>query len=411
MLRHQRCLSLIILAIIAIAKDLAAPSLSLFNGTIWAERYKLVVDRRSDHLYQSIALDGDTAIIGDPEYASEGAAFVYKRSGNNWSLQAKLSIPKNQTEEYSDFGRIVAIDRNTILIASYGFVSRNNSTILPVYIFNRSDNTWYLQTQLRLTHLPKTKFIRVSSVAIAGDTAIVGTERQVYVFRRASKGTWAYEAELKHPTQAYNFGEAVAIDGNAIVVSRNCGAYVFERDLATSRWSLQGKLFPRLNNVSSCRTSVAISGNTVVIGLPGNRVNRGTAHVYDRHPTGKWVQKATLVPNDVPAPIFIYGFGGSVAIDGKTIVIGKSLEHVPDFFTFQLTRFKHAVYIFERDSYTGWWWNSDKLQPQNMAQDWFYYGRRVSMSGDRVLVSAPAGNYSASPSTVYIFERIISQKK
>jgi hypothetical protein len=413
MFRHPHFYILGILAIIATAIALVIPS--VFRGSQWVEQAMLVPDRKSDHLNQSVALDGDTAVVGDSEYAFKGAALVYNRSGNTWTLQAKLSIPKTPTEKYNDFGKSVAIDGDTILVAANDLVATNNATILPLYIFTRSENTWSLQTQPTLPtlpHPPKTRFIDVNSVALAGDTAVAGTRGKVYVFRRySSKSTWSYEAELKSPKPAYEFGETVAIDGSTIIVGRSCGAFVFVRDLATSRWSLQAELVPRPSNASSCRTTVDISGNTAVVGIPGEKWNRGAAYVYEQSSvTGEWLQKARLVLDDVPPFFFIYGFGGSVGIDGKTIVVGISLEHRPSSFGFQLTPFKQSVYVFERNSYTGWWSYSTKLQPQNMVNDWYLYGRRVSISGNNVMITAPAGT-SNSANIVYIFKRIEPSKK
>ena len=70
-------------------------------------------------------------------------------------------------------------------------------------------------------------------------------------------------------------------------------------------------------------TSVAISGNVVVMGTP----NRGTpdaAFVYVKPPTG-WnnlSQSAVLVPSDGQGSCD--NFGGSISISGNTVVVGAS---------------------------------------------------------------------------------------
>lgn len=65
--------------------------------------------------------------------------------------------------------------------------------------------------------------------------------------------------------------------------------------------------------------SVGISGNTVVIGSPdGINPERGSAYVYIRS-GGIWMQQAKLTASDGAAN---NSFGFSVAISGNTIVVG-----------------------------------------------------------------------------------------
>src|SRR5260221_292581 len=83
--------------------------------------------------------------------------------------------------------------------------------------------------------------------------------------------------------------------------------------------------------------SVAISGDTMVIGAPfensnatgvnGNQTNNsardsGAAYVFVRDGTN-WVQQAYLKPSNTGAGDY---FGESVAISGDTMVIGAPLE-------------------------------------------------------------------------------------
>ena len=91
----------------------------------------------------------------------------------------------------------------------------------------------------------------------------------------------------------------MAIDGNTIAVSgkdRGCAsAYVFVRS-ATGGWLQQAQLTPRRREVGYSN-AIAFSGNTVIIGTPGENLQQGAAYVFERHPTaGSWVQQTRLVP-------------------------------------------------------------------------------------------------------------------
>ncbi|WP_041462320.1 FG-GAP repeat protein [Chroococcidiopsis thermalis] len=433
------------LALIAATIALAAPSLS--KGSQWVEQAKWVSDNSAGEyeFAQAVAIDGDTAVVGLPYYGTptdlnnagrisaevsrsgatgkvmgwtnEGAAYVYRCSGSRCSLSAKLLMPKNQADGYHEFGSEVAIDGDTILVAADAFRGEALNEVLqylPLYIFTRSRDSWSLQqSHLALPYSLKATY-SIKSVALSGDTAVVGIGGRTHVFHRhPSTGSWSYEAELTPDTPTYGFGEAVAIDGDTIIVSggtpsktitsnSTVAAFVFVRNSTTGSWSLQAQLVPFKNENTSTRRTVALSSNTAVVGLPGESSDRGAAFVYERNPaTGKWSKQARLVPNDV-LPFHQYGFGGSVGIDGNSIVVGVSLEHKASPNWFQPHRVEKAVYVFERNSRIGWWSQPVKLLPQDYKEVARTYGKRVDISGERVILSAG----SIGTDSAYIFRRV-----
>ena len=134
------------------------------------------------------------------------------------------------------------------------------------------------------------------------------------------------ETELKVGTSAYWFGEEVALSGNTLVaagsVSSSLGAvYVFTGSGAS--WSLKATLTDGAAG-DNFGASLAISGNTVVVGASGTASTPGTAYVYTEPGTG-WANMssptAKLTASDGAAGD---NFGTSVAISGNTVVIGAS---------------------------------------------------------------------------------------
>ena len=103
----------------------------------------------------------------------------------------------------------------------------------------------------------------------------------VHVFRY-SKGVWAHEAELTAPVQQFRafFGRSIAIDGN-----------------------------------------------TLVLGARGDDDDGGAVYVF-RRAGGVWAQEARVAAPD-REPGWTYYFGESVAIDGETMVIG-ALHGAPE---------------------------------------------------------------------------------
>jgi hypothetical protein len=382
----------------------------------WLEQVKLVSEDGNslDRFGEAVAIDGDTAVVGAPTHyvphrlgGGQGAAYIYTRSRDTWSLQAKLLIPENQANSYNFFGSRVAIDGNTILIAANPFDRADPSA--PIYVFTRTGSIWSLQAQLALPNSQKfpISIFSYESVALDGDTAVAGTDRQAYVFRRhPATGTWLYEAELKATKQDSFFGAPVAINGNTIIIrggdTNGTEAYVFVRDSNSGSWSQQAKLTPNARN-TDFGAAIAISGNTVVVGAPREHLKKGSAYVFERDPaTGTWSRRTKFVPPDVPM-FFTYGFGASVAIDGNTIVVGASRQAIADILS--LVWNKGGAYVFSRDSRTGRWSQQAKLLPKDYEQVAYSYGQRVSISGDQVIVAALSFTNAA-----YIFQRVDSQK-
>ena len=134
---------------------------------------------------------------------------------------------------------------------------------------------------------------------------------------------------LNNPTPSYSddFGQSVAISGNTIVV----GAY---GDYRGATWGVgsayvldatSGALLRTLNNPSPEGAdwfgySVAISGNTIVVGAVREAGDVGRAYVFDAT-TG-----ALLRTLNNPTPANTHVFGVSVAISGNTIVVGANRD-------------------------------------------------------------------------------------
>ena len=186
------------------------------------------------------------------------------------------------------------------------------------------------------------------AVAISGDTAIVGAssatvgtnsfQGAAYVFIKTASG-WSEQQKLSAADGAPsdNFGEAVAIDGDTVIVSaisddlgtgNNQGsAYIFIRNGTT--WSQQQKLTASdSENGDNFGISVAINGNTAVVGVPydviGGVITQGSVYVYVRNGT-TWSEQQHIIGSQT-AP---QGeFGSSVGIEDDTLIVGAWLDTV-----------------------------------------------------------------------------------
>ena len=145
-------------------------------------------------------------------------------------------------------------------------------------------------------------------------------------------GVWQEEAKLVPTDGASNdyFGDDVALSGYTAIIGSpydddmgtNSGSvYVFvRRDDGT--WEEVQKLIPTDGEAHDhFGSSVAISGDTAVIGAPyddDKGDNSGSGYVYTKI-DGKWIENVKIVPENGEADD---EFGYSVAISGSTALFG-----------------------------------------------------------------------------------------
>lgn len=134
-------------------------------------------------------------------------------------------------------------------------------------------------------------------------------------------------------------------------------------------------------------TSVAVSGDTVVVGARGEDSNAsasGAAYVFVRDEAGTWSQQAYLKASNPGANDL---FGCAVAISGDTVVVGARGEgSVNGSQSDNSATNAGAAYVFVRDG-SGNWSQQAYLKASNIsAADNF--GGAVSISGDTALIGA-----------------------
>ncbi len=333
----------------------------------WSQQAKLTpLDPRPQGFFgYSVSIDGDTALIGangnDEAIPTPlGAAYVFTRDASGvWSQQAKLLSLDGIAGD--DFGSSVAIDGNTAIIGAFGHSnSGNGPNSGAAYIFTRdASGVWSEQAKLFPSD-PMTQGFFGTAVAIHGNTVVVGAMGNdeiiavpgaAYVFVRNASGVWSQQAKLTPAGgMAYDFfGISVALHENTAIIGangddglgQNAGsAYIFTRDSA-GVWSQQAEL-TAADAVSQdfFGISVAIDGNMALIGAMGNDVGAfvpGSAYLFTRDVFGIWSQKEKLLASD--GDVF-HLFGISVAIDGNMAVVGAS--QVPAVGA-------GAAYIYEHD--------------------------------------------------------------
>jgi hypothetical protein len=249
------------------------------TGQQWAWQATLLDDSfNSQNLIDPLALDGNTAVVGVYAGDSEpGAAYVFVRSGSEWTQQAKLTAPNSHAGDW--FGYTVGISGDTVLVGAAD---------AGAYVFERSQGAWALQTTLEVPEPHVSDF----QLAFAGNTAVIGApvenvdgnENQgaVYVFER-SGSAWSRSRLTACDGAAQDlFGAWLAVSGNRLAAVSwrpfeftGVGiVHVFQRSAGT--WSQIARLDPSASVQPTYGFPVALSRNNLLL------ADEGLVHAYAR---------------------------------------------------------------------------------------------------------------------------------
>jgi len=144
---------------------------------------------------------------------------------------------------------------------------------------------------------------------------------------------------------------------------------------------------------SSFGQSVAVSGSTVVIGAPGDDQTPGEAYVFTYTESG-WAQAAVLTPSDCAEQDF---FGQSVAIFGNTIVVGAPEHNVGSNLQ------QGAAYVFV-EPLAGWGNMTETAElTSDDGQAYDRLGWSVAMNDATVVATAP--DASVETGAAYVFAK------
>ncbi len=375
----------------------------------------------SDQFGYSVAIDGDTMIVGAladdvGANSNQGSAHVYRWTGSGWTFEATLTATGGAA--FEDFGYSVAISGDTALVGARSDDVGANADQGSAYVFTRAGTTWTQQAQLIATGGAAGDQFG-SSVALSGDTALVGAvnddvgasvnQGSAYVFTRSGT-TWTQQAQLTATGGAASdqFGNSVALSGDTALVGASDddvgantdqgSAYVFTR--LGSTWTQQAQITATGGAASDLfGSSVALSGDTALVGANGDdvgaNVNQGSAYVFTRSGT-IWTQQAQLTATGGATSDL---FGVSVALSGDTALVGAYADDVGANVN------QGSAYVFTRSG-TTWTQQAQLTATDGAAGDFFSIS--VALSGDTALVGADFDGVGANSGqgSAWVFSRI-----
>jgi FG-GAP repeat len=249
-----------------------------------------------DDFGSSVSINADTVVVGAwVKNSNTGAAYIFERNqggAEHWAQVQKLTA-SDAVVRY--FGYSVSINGDTVVVGAYDTGA--------AYIFERNQGGaehWGQVKKLTSSdgiggdQFGVSVAINIDTVAVGAIHGNRGTSGAVYIFERNQNGveSWGQVQELTASDAALvdEFGISVAIDGDTLVVgawainlATGGAAYIFERNQnGVEGWGEVQKL--TASDVAAhdqLGSSVAIDGDTVVVGAVGKNSNTGAAYAFD----------------------------------------------------------------------------------------------------------------------------------
>jgi hypothetical protein len=318
----------------------------------------------------SLRLSGDALVVGaflnDGGGADSGIAYVFRRKGAQWVLEAPLA--PNNPDPKDRFGQQVAIDGDRIAVSSPHEAGSSNRVNGPVdngrhgagavYVFERRNAKWQQTAYLKTSNTRNADDFG-AALDLDGELVAVGVPKEsapglmhpdqiqhsdprsrepaqhsesatwagaVHVFRNGPQG-WLEEARLvpNEHESGLEFGSAVEVDADTIAVG--CGAteyyrgghvYVFRR--VGEAWTQEAHLTlaPGLSGKDRFGRSLSLHGNVLAVGSPESG-GAGMVFVYVRD-GGQWRVRERI---DGAALHIGEHFGSSLAMASDSLLVSS----------------------------------------------------------------------------------------
>lgn len=369
---------------------------------------------------QAIAIDENFLVVGAPrerdQTGENGAAYVFERSGDQWTEVAKLAAPNGRSQD--QFGISVAISGDTIFVGAPNYDEQSLDQG-AVFVYHKSGADWpHAQTIYGSQSASRDRFgfaidaardTNGETVLVVGSPDHASLTGEAYVFR-SDGSSWSEEARLSasDSTIGDHFGISVATDGDQIIIGadrneiarnfRQGAAYVYRTDQGT--WSQQAMLtsddgspFDRFG------AAVAIDGGTAVVSAPDHKMaaNRGAVYTFSRAGSA-WNDSEKIHP---PASQPYVSFGASLTLQQDTLTIGG----------FRLNdAFKGVAYIADRVS--GVWELGPEITPdEDDAEQFDRFGSSIAIADGQLLIGTPGDRDDETPGalgtqsgSVYVYQ-------
>ena len=338
-----------------------------------------------DEFGRSVALYGNTALIGTPKDKADGisvgSVYVYELTNGSWSEVA--TFRPDDVQEGDQFGHLVVLEGHTAVISALGD-DDNGSSGGSVYFFEEIDGTW---TQVAKFVDPVFDVFQYGEkIAIDGNTVFVkgGTNSTnfpsgtVHVYNKVD-GAWEWTESIRSSDENTSFGRSLSIDGRRAIIGGINEAYVFGKQ--NGGWQEISKIEASDGALGDeFGRAVHLNGKYAIISAPLKDeagLRAGAAYIYElRRNSTVELAKLTKAPGGNE---FLNLFGEDVYINQHIAVVSAPGTG----YDISLGEFTGVVYVYEKHS-DGW-----VLTTELRASDaitWYRFGNSISWNEDRLLV-------------------------
>ncbi|HEX6135399.1 MAG TPA: choice-of-anchor B family protein [Longimicrobiales bacterium] len=215
----------------------------------------------------------------------------------------------------------------------------------------------------------------------------------VYTYRLDAAGAWREAARLvaSDSSRMDDFGRSLAVSGNTLIVGaprKRDGsgvAYVFERASATTEWRQAGIIEPPdAGDHSEYAVSLVLADGDLLIGAPAAD-STGVVYHYRRQ-GGTWAVHDVIRPAREEGAA---GFGRALSRQGEWLLVGAPAADSAS----------GRVFVFRRQANGKWGEAQAVTLPRAEAAAGARAGSAVLLDGDRAYVGAPG------VSTVFVLAR------
>lgn len=363
----------------------------------------------NDLFGSSVALDGDTLVVGAPgesssasgvggdgqnnEANSSGAVYVFERFNDQWQQQAYIKA--SNTDAFDRFGSSVAIYDSTIAVGAPNEDSRatgvngdQQSDLFEasgaVYTFTRVNNSWLQDAYIKASNTSLSAQFG-SSLSLSSQRLAVGA-----------------------PNEDSNATGVNATPGQGFV-SNSGAAYIFEH--TGNSWTETA--FIKASVIDSddhFGQSVAINDNQLLVGAPSedsnaqgingdksnNNAESSGAAYYFNMATGMWAEELYIKPSNNTG--YMAHFGQSVQLEDDLMAIGAHYEvnnvsGINSSSTVLSNAGSGAAFVLKKLDRQ--WIEMAYIKAPQPQQD-AHFGTSVALSYDRVVISSPEENSNAT---------------
>jgi hypothetical protein len=395
----------------------------------------------------SVDLQGDLLIVGavsaDQNGVLDKQAIYCSATGGYFTLAFRgwtsdpIAADSTVDELYNavvatttGFGRLYNVQNVFIEDWGAGGICDNNTAVITFFspvdgapnLFNGTDSGSNLELMTiydnSLVNIYKNDslgvvdvlYVQNGTIHVHGTLADPQQVGSAYIFRAVYscpvnvticyKKTWVQEAQF-FPTfntnQSTKFGWSVAINHTIAVIGApgdgSGSVYVYQ--YSAGSWGfLQRITVAQLEEGDSLGYSIAIFGNTILIGAPFFRGNTGMVVVYKRPASGGVFSEAqSLTPSPVSYPMKQGDlFGISVGVSGDVAIVGAAGRSASTIYTGVNPKTDAdidtgIVYVFTRSAEANDFFFYDVLTPTNV-KNFDRFGWSVAIDGDFIVASS-----------------------